>query len=166
MTQDHFVFTIEQKTFDGRNSFYKIDPDTTFMRMKENHMRNKQLKPSYNLKIATENQFFLHYDIYPNSTDTRTLLSFLEIYPHELKRVVADVWYSSEKNLLTLNRMEVEHLIKYNLFDKEQKKKYRESDRNLNNWTYDEGVDSYTQLEGWVYQFDYLKHNHTTTDFK
>ena len=54
-------------------------------------MRNKQLKPSYNLKIATENQFFLHYDIYPNSTDTRTLLSFLEIYPHELKRVVADV---------------------------------------------------------------------------
>ena len=62
--------------------------------------------------------------------------------------------------------MEVEHLIKYNLFDKEQKKKYRESDRNLNNWTYDEGVDSYTQLEGWVYQFDYLKHNHTTTDFK
>lgn len=96
-------------------------------------MRNEQLKPSYNLKIATENQFVLHYDIYPNSTDTRTLLSFLEIYPHELKRVVADVGYSSEKNLLTLNRMEVEHLIKYNLFDKEQKKKYRESDRNLNN---------------------------------
>lgn len=91
MTQDHFVFTIEQETFDGRNSFYKIDPDVTFMRMKKNHIRNEQLKPSYNLKIATENQFFLHYDIYPNSTDTRTLLSFLEIYPHELKRVVADV---------------------------------------------------------------------------
>ena len=79
-------------------------------------MRNEQLKPSYNLKIATENQFFLHYDIYPNSTDTRTLLSFLEIYPHELKRIVADVGYDSEENLLTLNRMGVDHLIKYNLF--------------------------------------------------
>ena len=87
------------------------------MRMKENHIRNEQLK------IATENQFILHYDIYPNPTDTRTLLSFLEIYPHELKRVVADVWYSSEKNLLTLTRMEVEHLIKYNFFDNEQKKR-------------------------------------------
>jgi len=29
--------------------------------------------------------------------------------------------------------MGIEHLIKYNLFDKEQKKKYKESDRNLNN---------------------------------
>lgn len=41
-------------------------------------MRNGQLKPGYNLQIATENQFVLHYDIYPNPTDTRTLLPFLE----------------------------------------------------------------------------------------
>lgn len=82
------------------------------MRMKENHIRNEQLK------IATENQFILHYDIYPNPTDTRTLLSFLEIYPHELKRIVADAGYDREKDLLTLNRMSVDHLIKYNLFDK------------------------------------------------
>ena len=82
------------------------------MRMKENHIRNEQLK------IATENQFILHYDIYPNPTDTWTLLSFLEIYPHELKRIVADAGYDREKDLLTLNRMSVDHLIKYNLFDK------------------------------------------------
>ena len=82
------------------------------MRMKENHIRNEQLK------IATENQFILHYDIYPNPTDTRTLLSFLEIYPHELKRIVADAGYDREKDLLTLNRMSVYNLIKYNLFYK------------------------------------------------
>ncbi|WP_100207409.1 transposase [Streptococcus sobrinus] len=108
-----------QETFEGRNSFSKTDPDATFMRMKEDHMRNGQLKPAYNLQIATENQFVLHYDIYPNPTDTRTLLPFLESYPHELKRVVADAGYGSEDNLLTLDRMGVDHLIKYSLFDVE-----------------------------------------------
>ena len=32
---------------DGRNSYSKTDEDATFMRMKENHMRNGQLKPGY-----------------------------------------------------------------------------------------------------------------------
>ena len=155
-----------QETFEGRNSFSKTDPDATFMRMKEDHMKNGQLKAAYNLQIATENQFVLHYDIYPNPTDTRTLLPFLETYPHELKRVVADAGYGSEENLLTLNRMGVDHLIKYGLFDKEQKKNYKESDRNLDNWTYDETTDTYTHPEGWVYQFDHLKHSHTTTGFR
>ena len=113
-----------QETFEDRNSFSKTDPDATFMRMKEDHMRNGQLKAGYNLQIATENQFVLHYDIYPNPTDTRTLLPFLESYPNELKRVVADAEYGSEENLLRLDEKEVNHLIKYPMFDKEQKKGY------------------------------------------
>ena len=68
--------------------------------------------------------------------------------------------------LLTLDRMGIEHLIKYSLFDKEQKKKYKESDRNLDNWTYDETTDTYTHPESWVYQFDHLKHRHSTTGFR
>ena len=35
----------------GRNSFSKTDPDATFMHMKEDHMRNAQLKPGYNVHI-------------------------------------------------------------------------------------------------------------------
>ncbi|QLB49101.1 IS1182 family transposase [Streptococcus sanguinis] len=155
-----------QETFNGRNSFSKTDTDATFMRMKEDHMRNGQLKAAYNLQIATENQFVLHYDVFSNPTDTKTLLPLLETYPHDVKTVVADAGYGSEENLLTLDRMGVDHLIKYSLFDKEQKKKHKESDRNLDNWTYDGTADSYTHPEGWVYQFDHLKHNHTTTGFK
>ncbi len=49
-----------QDTFAGRNSFSKTDTDATFMWMKEDHMKNGQLKPGYNLQIATENQFVLH----------------------------------------------------------------------------------------------------------
>ena len=47
----------EQETIlAGRNSFSKTDTDATFMRMKEDHMNNGQLKPGYNLQISTENQ--------------------------------------------------------------------------------------------------------------
>lgn len=42
-----------------RNSYSKTDPDATFMRMKEDYMRNGQLKPGYNLQIATEGQYAL-----------------------------------------------------------------------------------------------------------
>ena len=69
-------------------------------------------------------------------------------------------------DLINLDRMGIEHLIKYSLFDKEQKKKHKESDRNLDNWTYDETTDTYTHPESWVYQFDHLKHRHSTTGFR
>ncbi|MBN1524559.1 MAG: hypothetical protein JW904_08755 [Spirochaetales bacterium] len=36
--------------FKGRNIFSKTDEDATFMRMKDDHMRNGQLKPGYNIK--------------------------------------------------------------------------------------------------------------------
>lgn len=65
-----------QETFEGRNSFSKTDPDATFRRMKEDHMRNGQLKAGYNLQIATENQFELHYDVFSNPTDTSMLFPF------------------------------------------------------------------------------------------
>ncbi|EXY33213.1 hypothetical protein M080_4472, partial [Bacteroides fragilis str. 3397 T10] len=40
-----------------RNSYSKTDHDATFMRMKEDAMKNGQTKPGYNLQIGTENQF-------------------------------------------------------------------------------------------------------------
>jgi len=43
-----------QQTFNGRNSFSKTYPDAAFMRMKEDHMRNAQLKPGYNVQLAVE----------------------------------------------------------------------------------------------------------------
>lgn len=68
----------QYETFNGRNSDSKTDTDATFMRMKDDHMMNGQLKAGYNIQIGTENQFVLHYDIFPNPTDTRTLQPFIE----------------------------------------------------------------------------------------
>ncbi|MED4904530.1 transposase, partial [Parageobacillus thermoglucosidasius] len=38
-----------KKVLGERNSFSKTDPDATFMRMKDDHMKNGQLKPGYNV---------------------------------------------------------------------------------------------------------------------
>jgi len=88
--------------FDGRNSYSKTDPDATFMRMKEDHMRNGQLKPGYNVQVGTENGFVVSYAIYPNPTDSRTLLShvdaFEKAYGRNPENLVADKGYGSYKN--------------------------------------------------------------------
>ncbi|WP_153018576.1 transposase, partial [Bacillus sp. GZT] len=88
--------------FDTRNSYSKTDKDATFMRMKDDYMQNGQLKPGYNVQIATEGQYALAYSIFPNPTDTRTFIPFLnEIEQHyfELPQyIVADAGYGSEQN--------------------------------------------------------------------
>ncbi len=43
-----------------RNSYSKTDVKATFMRMKEDHMLNGQLKPAYNVQFGVENYFILH----------------------------------------------------------------------------------------------------------
>lgn len=152
-----------QATFDGRNSFSKTDTDATFMRMKEDHMRNGQLKAGYNLQIATENQFVLHYDIFPNPTDTLTLLPFLETYPHDLKTVVADAGYGSEENLFKLDEAGVSHYIKYNQFDREQKRSYQ---KQAVEWHYDDEADCYRHPDGFLYPFSHTQYRKTASGFK
>ncbi|EHI73711.1 hypothetical protein STRCR_0728 [Streptococcus criceti HS-6] len=65
-----------------------------------------------------------------------------------------------------MDQQEINHLIKYAMFDKEQKKKHQQSVKNLTNWHYDETEDSYTHPEGWRYQFHHLKHQKTPTGFE
>src|SRR5699024_2540870 len=67
----------DREIFKDRNSYSKTDHDATFMRMKDDYMRNGQLKAGYNLQIATEGQYALAYYIFPNPTDKRTFIPFL-----------------------------------------------------------------------------------------
>lgn len=64
------------ETFNGRNSYSKTDEDATFMRMKEDHMLNGQLKPGYNIQVGKENNFVIGYDVFPMQS---RLLSALTI---------------------------------------------------------------------------------------
>ena len=52
-----------KKLFKGRNSYSKTDSDATFMHMKEDHMKNGQLKPAYNIQIGVEGEYIVGIDI-------------------------------------------------------------------------------------------------------
>jgi len=107
-----------------RNSYSKTDIEATFMRMKEDHMLNGQLKPAYNVQIAVENYFIIHSYISSDRTDYNTLIPVLEkhktafgSYP---EAATADSGYCSEKNLLFLKENSITGYIK--LQDHEQRK--------------------------------------------
>ncbi|HDR3341828.1 TPA: IS1182 family transposase, partial [Bacillus anthracis] len=139
-----------------RNSFSKTDHDATFMRMKEDHMMNGQLKPGYNVQAATNGQYVLAYDIFPNPTDTRTLKPFLESIQtlNLFQNIVADAGYGSEENYsFIIDELEKTPLIPYGMYQKELTKKYKNSADNPNNWNYLEEKDQFIKPDGVVYSF-------------
>lgn len=111
-----------------RNSFSKTDHDAAFMRMKEDHMKNGQLKPGYNVQISTSNQFIVNYTIHSNPTDTTTLTAHLAQHKVSFgkmpKVLTADAGYGSEENYTLLEENEVVAFVKYSMFDKEQNENY------------------------------------------
>jgi transposase len=118
-------YKAKEEILDGRNSYSKTDNDATFMRMKEDHMQNGQLKPGYNIQISTNNQIITNYDTFPNPTDTLTLPahidSFKELYNETPEIITADAGYGSEQNYEYLDANNCTAYVKYNHFHQEQK---------------------------------------------
>ncbi len=56
----------------------KTDPEATFMRMKEDHMLNGQLKPGYNVNVATVSEYMVGTYVSQDRTDTRTTIPFMK----------------------------------------------------------------------------------------
>ena len=130
-----------------RNSMSKTDPDATFMRMKEDAMNNGQTKPGYNLQISAENQFITDFALFPNPTDTLTLIpffnSFLNRYGHLPSVAVADSGYGSEENYRFMDEAGMEVYVKYNRFHLEQRPRYRPNPFHHDNFHYNAAEDYY-----------------------
>ncbi len=113
-----------------RNSYSKTDLEATFMRMKEDHMLNGQLKPVYNVQIAVENYFIIHGYISNDRTDYNTLIPVLEkhkkVFSDKLEEVTADSGYCSEKNLLYLKQNGIASYIKLQDHEKRKTRAYKE----------------------------------------
>ena len=112
-----------------RNSYSKTDLEATFMRMKEDHMRNGQLKPAYNVQIAVENYFIIHSYISNDRTDYNTLIPVIEKHKNAfgdiLKETTADSGYCSEKNLLYLKKNHIASYIKLQDHEKRKTRAYK-----------------------------------------
>lgn len=94
------------------------------MRMKEDHMKNGQLKPAYNVQASTNNQFVVNYTVHQNTTDTNTLIEHLEDYKESYHTVpsiaTTDAGYGSEENYTYLAQNKITAYVKYGQFDREQ----------------------------------------------
>lgn len=130
-----------------RNSMSKTDPDATFMRMKEDAMNNGQTKPGYNLQISAENQFITDFALFPNPTDTLTLIpffnSFLDRYGHLPQTAVADSGYGSEENYRFMDEAGMAAYVKYNRFHLEQRPRYKPNPFHHDNFYYNAAEDYY-----------------------
>lgn len=120
----------QEKILKKRSSYSKTDTDATFMRMKEDHMKNGQLKPAYNVQLSSHNQYVVNYSLHQNPTDTTTLKkhldSFHDLYKKYPQVLTADAGYGSEENYLLLAKHKIEGYVKHNQFDREQHAKNKD----------------------------------------
>lgn len=137
---------------DTRNSYSKTDPDATFMRMKDDHMRNGQLKPAYNVQIAVNSEYITGVDVFSNRTDFGTLVPFLKRLQRQHNRkyaeVTADAGYESLENYLYLEANGQLSFIKPSNYEAKKTRHFKEKIGRIENMTYDAEEDCFTCAQG------------------
>ena len=137
---------------DYRNSYSKTDHDATFMRMKEDHMRNGQLKPAYNIQLASASGFIIGENVSHHPSDMYTLKPFLtkllKNYPNKLDKIVADPGYESEENYVYLAEKNLTSYIKPSNYEKSKTRKYKKEQEFRKSLVYDKNQDKYKSKEG------------------
>ena len=153
-----------------RNSYSKTDPDATFMRMKEDHMLNGQLKPAYNLQHGVDSEYITWLTINPNPTDTKTLIPFLKDMEQDLgfkyTEIVADAGYESEENYLFIEANGQTAFIKPNNYEISKKRRFKTDIGKMENMDYDKENDFYICKNDRKLTAQYEKNGKTATGYR
>ena len=153
-----------------RNSYSKTDPDATFMRMKEDHMLNGQLKPAYNLQHGVDSEYITWLTINPNPTDTKTLIPFLKDMEQNLgfkyTEIVADAGYESEENYLFIEANGQTAFIKPNNYEISKKRRFKTDIGKMENMDYDKENDFYICKNNRKLTAQYEKKGKTATGYR
>ena len=171
---DQCLVKLKQYTNDihicgNRNSYSKTDHDATFMHMKEDYMRNGQLKPGYNVNVATCSEFIIGSYISSDRSDMHTLIPFMEQLRKDYKgmnidSVVVDSGYESEENYCWFEtHPETELYVKPSNHESARHKKYRTDISRRENMAYDAQTDTYTCANGKLLQKTREKKTHTAS---
>lgn len=114
-----------------RNSYSKTDHDATFMRMKEDHMKNGQLKPAYNIQLASTGQFVVGVYGSHHPSDMHTLPLFLRKlspkYKDELDKIVCDSGYESIEIYTYLKEQNLRAFIKPSNYEISKTRKFKKT---------------------------------------
>lgn len=145
-----------------RKSYSKTDIDATFMRMKEDAMNNGQLKPGYNVQIAVESEYIVGMGLFPNPTDTTTLIPFLTRIQnnsgYKILSVTADAGYASEENYTFLEKNNIAAYIKPQQYEIRKTKKFKKDIFRVENLVYEKENDRYLCPNEKYLNFAYEKH--------
>ena len=137
---------------DGRNSYSKTDPDATFMRMKEDHMRNGQLKPGYNVQVGVNSEYITGIDAFSNRTDYGTMVPFMETmrrkHGKKYKSATTDAGYERFNNYLYLEANGQLSFIKPANYEQQKSSSFKRQIGRMENMTYDAEDDSYICTQG------------------
>ena len=152
-------YTSELYICGDRNSYSKTDHDATFMHMKEDHMRNGQLRPGYNVNVATSEEFIIGNYLSADRNDVHTLIPFAEYLSRyrSILRFLLDSGYESEENYSYFEKRETELYVKPSDHEQRKKKKYRKDVSRRENMAYDAERDCYICADGKAISFDYVK---------
>jgi len=130
-----------------RNSYSKTDPDATFHRMKDDHMRNGQLKPAYNLQICVNSEFITGIGIFADRNDVNTFETFMktliERHGQRYEIALADAGYESLENYRFLDTNGISSFIKPTNYEYAKTKKFKKQIGRRENMTYEADGDYY-----------------------
>ena len=109
---------------ENRNSYSKTDHDATFMHMKEDHMRNGQLKTGYNIQVGSCNGFVVNWSTHQNRNDNGTLIPHLERYERFFNKlpesIGADSGYGNQENYEYLKEKHIRNYINFFIKSKQR----------------------------------------------
>lgn len=142
------LYDLHHSRFGDRNSYSKTDVDATFMHMKDDHMRNAQLKPGYNVQIGVDSEYIVAADIFSDRNDVWTLVPFLKTMEQKLgfkyPSVTADSGYESEEGYEFLKGNGQIPYIKPQTYEKWKKRSFKNDISKRENMAYDKETDIYT----------------------
>lgn len=157
-------------TCGDRNSYSKTDTDATFMRMKEDAMKNGQLKPAYNVQHGVDSEYITWLTVGPQPTDTTTLIPFLKTMEEHLNfkylKIVADAGYESEENYSFIEDNNQIAFIKPANYELSKTRKYKNDIGKIENMDYNEENDFYTCRNGKQLKVESIKLRKSKTGYE
>ena len=141
------TYDLHHSRFGTRNSYSKTDVDATFMHMKEDHMRNAQLKPGYNVQIGVDSEYIVGVDVFSERSDSGTLIPFLTKVQQQMgysyPSITADSGYESEEIYDFLEKNQQIPYIKPQTYEQWKKRSFKKDISKRENMKYEETTDTY-----------------------
>ena len=131
-------------------------------------MRNGQLKPGYNVNVATASEYIICSYVSADRTNTKTLIPFAkQLSCYSVERFIVDAGYESEENYCYFEQpwISAKLLVKPANHEQKKRKKYRTDISRRENMAYDPQTDTYTCANGKRLEFDHIRKTKSSAGF-